>query len=386
MPRESQKPPFLPGLGGLRALAALAVLVGHAAAWITPLPGDPVLYSPLARLTQCGLSAFFVLSGFVLQYTHGPALAAGGHTARFALARAARLYPVYLLFLGLAVGGLLLTEPAAVTQAPANLLAFVSLTHSWFFTPGVPKLFPLAWALSVEVFFYGLFPLMARGLARLATPRAALLAALGAWAAVLALDALIAAGWPRLFALALARHPDWAGASGAFAGVLFQWLTYASPYLRIFEFALGAAVARFFVLRPAPLPGLDMAAAVGLGALLLAPFPADAFFLAVLANNALYAPCLAALCLAWAGRPRAWTSHRLLARIGTASLSVYLVQAWTLPLFAAPAGASALVWTPLALAGLAVTVAAGLVLTRLVEAPAARYLLSRPWLGGGQGR
>ena len=376
MPHTTHKPPFLPGLGGLRALAALAVLAGHAAAWLTPLPNDPALGVPLARLTQCGLSAFFVLSGFVLQYTHGPARAAGRlPLARFALARLARLFPVYLLLLAGAIAGLLLTEGPAALGGPVNVASYLTLTHSWVFIPGTTKIFPLAWAVSVEVFFYLLFAPTARLLAKIKTPGAALVVGLAILGAVLGLDALLAAAWPWLFPAALARYPLWRNDPGAFAGVLFQWLTYASPYFRVFEFFLGATVARLFVLRPTAVPGLDLLAAAGLLTLLVVPFPTDCFFLAVLGNNALYAPFWAALCLAWAAHPRAWTTHRFLTGISVASLSIYLVQAWTLPLCAAPPGASPLIWGTLTLAAMGVTIAAGLTLTRLVEAPAARYLL-----------
>ena len=72
MEKGRGKPPFLAGLGGFRALAALAVLAGHALSWLTPLPQHPFLAIPAARLTQAGLSGFFVLSGFVLFYTHAP--------------------------------------------------------------------------------------------------------------------------------------------------------------------------------------------------------------------------------------------------------------------------------------------------------------------------
>ena len=376
MPKTSERPPFLPGLGGLRALAALAILVGHAAAWLTPLPETPVLFAPLARLTQCGLSAFFLLSGFVLQYNYGPALAAGRISlARFALARLARLYPVYLLLFALAAAGLLVSEGPAALGGPANIAAYLTLTHGWLFNPESTSIFPLSWALSVEFFFYILFPAVAWLLARIATPGTALAVGLGSLAAIWGLDILTAAAWPQLFPAVLARYPLWETVPGEFAGVLFQWLIYTSPYFRAFEFILGAATARLFVLRPTAGPGLDLLAAAGLLALLVVPFPADNFYLAVLANNALYAPFLAALCLAWAARPRRWTTRPLLAGVGVASLSIYLVQTWTLPLCKAPPGASPPLWAAMALAGIVVTVAAGMALTRLVEAPAARYLL-----------
>jgi len=377
MAHDRKKPPFLPGLGGVRALAALAVLAGHAAAWITPLPDVPALYAPLARLTHCGLSAFFVLSGFVLQYNHGAAMAGGrGNTARFALGRLARIYPVYLLLFAVALGPLLAQYPWQAI-GPFNILSYCTLTQSWFFTPGAPSLFPLSWALSTEAFFYLLFPLTARLLARLDRPATAILAGAGCLAAIMGLDALTALRWPHLFALVLGWFPEWANAQDQLAGQLFGWLTYVNPCFRFFEFLLGAIAARLFSLRPASLPGLDLAAAAGLAALLLIPFPAGAFFLTIVENNVLYAPFLAALCFAWAGRPRAWTAGPLLARVAGASLCIYLAQPWTLPPWKAAVGASLPAWAALALAGMAATIAVGMAMARLVEAPLARLILSR---------
>ena len=327
MPNKPGRPPFLPGLGGLRGLAALAVLVGHGQAWLTPLPQTPDLYEPFARLTRCGLSAFFVLSGFVLAYNHGAAMAAGELSfGRFAVARLARLYPVYLLTLGLAAGLALLKHGLGSFGGPAHLLAFASLTQTWFLVPGWPQIFPLAWAVSVEVFFYLAFPATAWVLARARTPRAALGLILAALAVALALDGLGARLWPQLFTAYAARHPEWAGTPGELAALLFQWLFYSSPYPRIFEWLMGAAAARYFVLRPHTPPNLDIVAGLGLAGLLVVPLPKDNFTLQVVAQNVFYAPFLIALLLAFAARPRAFLSACRLGAVSAASLSVYLVQ------------------------------------------------------------
>ncbi|QAZ69351.1 acyltransferase [Solidesulfovibrio carbinolicus] len=378
MANTGQRPPFLPGLGGLRGLAALAVLLGHGLAWLTPLPQTPDLYEPFARLTRCGLSAFFVLSGFVLAYNHGAAMAAGELPfGRFALARLARLYPVYLLTLGLAAGLALLKHGPGSFGGPGHLLAFASLTQTWFLVPGWPQIFPLAWAVSVEVFFYLAFPATAWLLARARTPRAALWLILAPLALALALDGLGARLWPRLFTAYAARHPEWAGTSGELAALLFQWLFYSSPYLRIFEWLMGAAAARLFVLKPRMPHNLDIVAALGLAGLLVAPLPKDNFYLQVIAQNVLYAPLLTALLLAFAARPRAFLSARRLGAISAASLSVYLVQTWTLGVFTGPPETG---WPEALLrlaAGLAATLCVGLAVARCIEHPAARWVMAK---------
>ncbi len=378
MPSEHGKPSFLSGLGGFRALAALVVLVGHAAAWVTPLPSHPDLYSPFARLTHCGLSAFFVLSGFVLQYTHGGRLAGRRAIGRFALARLARIYPVYLLLLLVALADILLRVPEAVTRWPQNVAAVLTLTQSWVFLPEAPSLFPLAWAVSTEAFFYVLFPLAAWAVARPRTPGAAAGFGLGCIGAAVAADLLIAGNWPEIFAFAAARHPSFAGREAELAGNLFQWLTYVNPYIRCFEFLLGAATARLFALRPVRLPGLVPAALVCLAGLLTVPVPPGAFLWTILEDNILYAPFLAILCHGLAAGPATAVSGPLLARIGAASLSVYLVQPFVLPHFKLEAVfGSVPAWTVMALGGVAAVLWSGLALSRFVEVPLARLVLSR---------
>ncbi len=378
MANNQTRPPFLPGLGGLRGLAALAVLLGHGVAWLTPLPQTPDLYEPFARLTRCGLSAFFVLSGFVLAYNHGPAMAAGELPfGRFAMARLARLYPVYLLTLGLAAGLALIKHGPGSFGGPAHLLAFASLTQTWFLVPGWPQIFPLAWAVSVEVFFYLAFPATAWLLARARTPRAALGLVLTALALALALDGLGAGLWPQLFTAYAARHPEWTGTPGELAALLFQWLFYSSPYLRIFEWLMGAAAARFFLLKPQAPANLDIVAALGLAGLLLVPLPKDSFLLQIVAQNVLYAPFLTALLLAFAARPRAFLSARRLGAVSAGSLSIYLVQTWTLGVFAGPPATG---WPEALLrlaAGLLATLCVGLVVARCIEHPAARRILAK---------
>lgn len=377
------KPPFLSGLGGFRALAVLAVLVGHAASWLTPLPGLPALHAPLARLTQCGLSGFFVLSGFVLQYNYGARPITGLRgLGRFATARLARIHPVYLLLLAVSLTDIFIRfgRPWEVPGFCQSVLAALTLTQSWFFVAEAPSVYPLAWAVSTEVFFYLLFPILSRGVSALASRRAACCAGLVALVAIVGLDASIGAHWPALFAWALRAHPALAGDQTRLAGLLFEWLTYTSPYLRIFEFIIGMATARLFVLGARPPAWLAIAASALLAVLLCVPVPEDWFFFAILKNNALYAPTLAALCLSLAARPPAFASNRLINRIAGASLSIYLVQPFALEpwkhLFA-PTGP---LWPVAALAGMAATITAGILLARYVEVPAAR------WIGGRRGR
>src|SRR6266516_1997197 len=91
----------LPMLDGLRAVAALAVLLTHVAfqtGEVARAAGGAVL----ARL-DAGVAVFFVLSGFLLYRPYALARASGTprpSIRRYVLRRAARILPAYWLALG----------------------------------------------------------------------------------------------------------------------------------------------------------------------------------------------------------------------------------------------------------------------------------------------
>ena len=136
----------------MRALAALYVALYHL---VQPFQ----LWGPLTQFMSAGFVAvgfFFMLSGFILTYSNGLDYAAGeADTRRFWVARFARVYPIYLLvtlwsgYIG-----------RGIFQQHFHIFAFIAdllMVQSWsirtvsFFN--VP-----AWSLSVEAFFYFVFP------------------------------------------------------------------------------------------------------------------------------------------------------------------------------------------------------------------------------------
>lgn len=380
MPSPHGKPPFLQGLGGFRALATLAVLIGHGVAWLTPLPDTPAFYEPVARFTQCGLSGFFILSGFVLQYNHGGRLLLRPLSlVRFALARLARIYPVYLLLLLAAMAGVLqlFSKPWEIPGFRLSGLVALTLTQSWFFLPEAPGIYPLAWAVSTEVFFYLLFPWLSRAISVLSSRRAVLGAALLALGVAGCLDAYVAMRWPWIFAASLASHPSMAEMPEMLAGQLFEWLTYINPCFRIFEFIIGMAMARLFVLGVRLPRGLALAATALLVFLFALPVSKDHFFFSILKNNILFTPSLAILSLSLAAAPPFFASNALLRRIGAASLSIYLVQPWALRPWKGLATLAPGLWSMALPAGIVTTIIAGMLLARFVETPAARVILKK---------
>jgi peptidoglycan/LPS O-acetylase OafA/YrhL len=151
----------IPTLTSLRFLAALWVFCFHLHMWhgdfgISPI--DKFLHSGAV-----GMAFFFLLSGFIL------AQAAAGTDPLtdyrgYAVRRFARIYPIYLFILVTSwflngFAGPLGDKP--VRSGLFHGLADLTLTNAWF-----PQMFmggharDGTWSLSVEVFFYALFPLI----------------------------------------------------------------------------------------------------------------------------------------------------------------------------------------------------------------------------------
>jgi peptidoglycan/LPS O-acetylase OafA/YrhL len=143
----------LPALTGVRFLAAFYVVLFHGSAGLERrfhLPAPLVIFLSNGYLA---VGLFFLLSGFILSYTYDGQIEGATNRYRFWEARFARIYPVYLLSLGLAY-------PFATDLHLGSRFAVVAMVQSW--NPAIPQLagawnYP-AWTLSVEAFFYICFP------------------------------------------------------------------------------------------------------------------------------------------------------------------------------------------------------------------------------------
>ena len=148
----SERMPHLKALTSVRALAALYVGQYHMVQPITK-------WGPLSQFMSAGytgVSFFFLLSGFILTYTNGLKYASGkADTRGFWVARFARVYPIY--FLVLLWSGYI---GRAAFQQHIHGLAFLAdllMVQSW--SVRMVSFFNIpAWSLSVEAFFYLVFP------------------------------------------------------------------------------------------------------------------------------------------------------------------------------------------------------------------------------------
>jgi peptidoglycan/LPS O-acetylase OafA/YrhL len=228
---------FIGSLTGLRYVAAMSVVIGHGA----PSFRQDWLGEFVAQISSIGMTLFFVLSGFVLwlNYAAGfrrkPLLPS---LREFAIARFARLYPMYAVVVFGVVGWLMVRRGIG---APS--LGFIlTMTQAWFpvlngtlLVAVVPWLEHL-WSISVELFFYLLFPfvcLLLRDTVRLRTMGWFALLNLAVFAVTIAVffsfgERLLDAAVPSL------------------TGNAMQWLTYYSPYLHVSQFLAGCIVAMIY--------------------------------------------------------------------------------------------------------------------------------------------
>ncbi len=360
----------LPALTVLRFPAALAVLVYHYfGAAIAALPGGEVWGAPAIH-GYLGVVFFFVLSGFILAHVHGgdPFGPASGRSVRqrFYRARIARVGPVLWLSLALGLpvfaktllggGGI---DP--VVQGLALILAPLGL-HAW--VPGAAcSLTCPTWSLSVEAFFYLLFPFLVGPV--LAAPRRALLLALLLGAGLAGLG-----DWLWLRATGgvdplLTYLPD--SRNGQ---ILRQALLY-NPLLHLPGFVAGIAGYALWARRAAreePSPGIYVLGV--LGAVLLYGW-ADALP-PVLRSTVLPVPVFLLLIMGCAGLR--WQSPRL-EWLGQISFALYAVH---VPIYQIVASRTLMGdGVPAGLVATLLSLAAAAMVHRWVEIPARRWLLSR---------
>ena len=157
----NQSREHLPALTGLRFVLALWVMLDHLTG-----PGSQLgalareLPHPLYALIRGGylaVATFFVLSGFVLARSYGLGGWQPARLRRYAVARFARIYPVYALSLALVVPFMLADQAPGKPKLVAD---YALLLQGWTGRLPVGWNTP-AWSLSCELFFYICFPVAA---------------------------------------------------------------------------------------------------------------------------------------------------------------------------------------------------------------------------------
>jgi peptidoglycan/LPS O-acetylase OafA/YrhL len=153
---------FLPAVEGMRACAAIGVVITHVAFDTGHSSG---FYGRLFGRFDLAVAVFFALSGFLLWRGHAGAargLASRPSTGRYLRSRVVRIMPAYVV----AVVVILTLLPDGNHASPTVWLANVSLTQVYVpltLTAGLTQM----WSLSVEVTFYLVLPILAVLAARL---------------------------------------------------------------------------------------------------------------------------------------------------------------------------------------------------------------------------
>ena len=230
-------PVQLRSLTGLRFFAALLVFFFHSSLSNSPIPpNDPI--NPFAdagiahayakaflNTGYMGVSFFFVLSGFVLTWSARP-----GQSARaFWRRRMTKIFPNHLVVF---TASLVLFAGASITSV-GQWLPNLLLVHTFFPQPGINlSMNPPSWSLGSELLFYLLFPLLIGPLRKIRD------GALWIWAAVMVAGTVVV----QLISTYLV--PDTPKSAITPISDLQFWFGYLFPPGRLFEFVLGALLAR----------------------------------------------------------------------------------------------------------------------------------------------
>jgi peptidoglycan/LPS O-acetylase OafA/YrhL len=134
----------------LRGLAALVVVTGHVTLFQPLLDPSVKTWGIPVQQAHYAVLIFFALSGYVIGLTNrpDPSLARGAWTRRYLARRLVRLYPIYLVAIGLA---LLVVTETSWSQVLTNL-GFGQV----LIAPTIDSNPPL-WSLDYEVLYYLIF-------------------------------------------------------------------------------------------------------------------------------------------------------------------------------------------------------------------------------------
>jgi peptidoglycan/LPS O-acetylase OafA/YrhL len=335
----------LDGLTGLRFFAALAVFAFHANILLVHTRFEGV--RDLASPGMVGVSFFFMLSGFVLTWSWRDRPYSG-----YMRRRLARIVPATWVASVFALTAMA-TRPAGLEKLPTVLS--IPLLQSWWPDIHIDRSpLPATWSLSVELFFYLLFPVVLVGARRLpASARKPLLVGLAVavvlWAALNPTD-----------------------------GTTNAWAVYYCPPARMLEFAIGVLLALEVADRRWPRVPVSAALAATAVAWVVCLHVAPQFqFVAV--TLVPFAFLIGAVATRDAEGRSTWVAHPTFEALGRWSFAFYLVHSTIVRLtsLAGDNGFPVNGVNGVAFA-LGASILASYVLYTLVERPAERFLKATP--------
>jgi hypothetical protein len=238
----------IPALTGLRFVAAMMVVIGHGAPLIV---GMPNLVNFLMPLSGAAMAPFFVLSGFVIWLNYSQSfvgLIGTWQLRRFAVARLARLWPMYTVTILIALARMAYLGDHIPKEGTILFLfgvqgwiPAIGNTMAAFTLPLVAHL----WSVSAEIFLYAFFPLFCVPISRLRNVTTVACVALVNLGLATALHHFLLYQQVAVGALVAPSLPPSAA---------MGWVGYYAPYPHFFEFAAGCLAARAYeILRTTPI-------------------------------------------------------------------------------------------------------------------------------------
>jgi len=304
-------------LTGLRFLAASWVVLYHYAGAALP-SGTPAGLRNAVGHGYVGVNFFYLLSGFILAYNYAEgapgAVRMRGTKRAFWKNRLSRIYPMYLAAWLLAapfvVAHRFATDASSfVALAKLGVAALVSLGLVQAWLPGANAWWnPPGWSISVEAFFYAVFPWVLPRIA--ASRRSRVVLGLAAWGGSLVVPALYVARGGGELALAAVKY---------------------EPLLHLPTFLLGILLAEVFDSKHKPLLArcrVPLGIAALLAVVVCVRVPAG--FAYPLIHNGLLSPAFGGILLAVAlGIPllSPLLASRGAVLLGEASYALYILQA-----------------------------------------------------------
>jgi peptidoglycan/LPS O-acetylase OafA/YrhL len=154
---KHRSPSYIPCLDGIRAMAAVMVMVFH----FVGHHGEPARLVQASVIGQTGVDLFFVLSGFLITRILLLSRESPHFFSAFYARRALRIFPLYYAFLAVYFFVLPMLYKESIPP-------YSTQVWSWFYLQNIPATFVSLkssgpshfWSLAVEEHFYFVWPLM----------------------------------------------------------------------------------------------------------------------------------------------------------------------------------------------------------------------------------
>lgn len=312
----------LNALTGLRFVASMLVVLVHFGRPMTAAR-MPILDRFLDGVPVC-LPVFFALSGFVLGYSYSKRPLT---PARFYASRLSRVCPLYFLALLLSIPPLIWDTSHVLhggVQTVASLVTAPLLLQAWIPQTALTWNYP-AWSVSVEVFFYALFPVWLRWFSSRSL-RFILLLLPALW--LLGLLPVAFYCWinpDHISNLAAAVHSSFAPIE------MHGWLGLVvhNPLFHLAEFASGLGLSRIFCLKGHELRKVSSLLLWPIAAILVASLYYSGGIPYPFVHNGITLPLVLALIFCLSAADSSLTrvlGSRPLILLGEASYAIYILQ------------------------------------------------------------